>query len=54
MMAEINDTRVKVLANILVDETTSSLDATNDVDSSNPSGRVPIDSGGVNKKPNFF
>ena len=54
MMAEINDTRVKVPANILVNETTSPYDETNDVDSSNPSGRVPIDSGRVNKKPNFL
>ena len=53
-MAEINDTRVKVLANILVDETTSSYDETLDVDSSNPHGKLPIDSGRVNKKPNFL
>ena len=54
MMAENNNTRVKVPVNILVDETASSYDETNDFDSSNPSGRVPNDSGRVNKKPNFL
>ena len=54
MMSKISNTSVKIPANILVDETTSSCDKTKDVDSSNSSGRMPIDSGRVNKKLNFL
>ncbi len=54
MMAKNNDTRVRVPANIPDGETTSSYDETNDIDTLNPSGRVPIDSGGTRRKPNFL
>ena len=68
MMAESNDTRVRVPANILVDETTSSRDESDDIDTLNPfgrvqsddsetlnpPGRVPIDCGEDNKKPIFL
>jgi hypothetical protein len=53
-MVQTNDTRVKVPASILTEETTSSIDETNDIDALNPHGRVPVDSGEISKKPNFF
>ena len=54
MMAKTNDTRVRVPATILDDEATSSCGETYDIATLNPSGRVPIDSGGICKKPKFL